>query len=139
MLDVSTEEMRLIVDQLDQAIYNHEQWSKRLVRMLVCHLPADQHDLAVDAHRQCLFGQWYYNRASSRLQQLPGFVAIAIEHQRMHEQAAGLLRDAARGADIAPVVYDTFENVLDRMRLQVNTLRREIGRASCRERVCLLV
>lgn len=127
MLDISTEEMHRIMDQLDQAIDNHEQWSKRLVRTLICILPADDHDLAPDAHRQCLFGQWYYNRAAFRLQQLPGFVAIAMEHERMHTQAADLLRTAARGGGIAPVVYDTFENVLDRMRLQVNTLRREFA------------
>jgi diguanylate cyclase len=127
MLDVSGDEMRLIVDQLDQATYNHEQWSKRLVRTLICNLPADDHDLATDAHRHCLFGQWYYNRASAPLQQLPGFVAIALEHERMHEHAGALLRLAARGAAITPGAYDTFENVLDRMRLQVNTLRSEFA------------
>lgn len=125
MLDLTSEEMRVIVNQLDQAIYNHEQWSKRLARTLTCGIPPDEHDLTADAHRHCLFGQWIYNRASPSLQKLPGFLAIGIEHQRMHEQAANLLRDAAAGVAISPPVYDAFENALDRLRLQVQTLRRE--------------
>jgi diguanylate cyclase (GGDEF)-like protein len=127
MLNVPTEEMRAIVDQLDQSIYNHEQWSKRLARTLVCGIPPDEHDLATDAHKQCLFGQWFNNRASPRLQSLPGFVSMGIEHQRMHEQAANLLRDAAAGIAISPALYDPFENAIDRMRLQVHTLRREFA------------
>jgi diguanylate cyclase len=125
MLDVTTEEIRVIVNQLDQAIYNHEQWSKRLARTLICSIPPDERDLTVDAHRHCLFGQWFYNRASPSLQKLPGFLAIGIEHQRMHEQVANLLSNATAGVAISPAVYDTFENALDRMRLQVQTLRHE--------------
>ncbi|MCX4188514.1 diguanylate cyclase [Methylophaga sp. OBS4] len=125
MFDLSTEEIRVIVNELDQAIYNHEEWSKRLTRTLVCNLPSDEYDLTVDAHRHCLFGQWYYNRASPSLHKLPGFVAIDIEHQHMHEQAAKLLQDAAAGVAISPAGYDNFENALERMRLQIHTLRRE--------------
>jgi diguanylate cyclase (GGDEF)-like protein len=127
MFDVATEEMRAIVNQLDQAVYNHEQWSKKLTRTLICNIPPDENDLAEDAHRHCLFGQWYYKRASPRLQKLPGFVAIALEHQRMHEQAASLLQAANSGAPITPAAYDTFENILDRLRLQVHTLRHEFA------------
>jgi diguanylate cyclase len=125
MLDLAIDEMRVITHQLDQAIYNHEQWSKRLVRTLICHTLADEHDVAVDAHRHCLFGQWYFNHAPPVLLKQPGFVALGIEHQRMHEQAAQLLRNSATGVAISPHAYDAFENVLDRLRLQVHTLLRE--------------
>ena len=124
MLELNTEELRVIIHELDQAIYNHEQWSKRLARTLLCHTPCDEHDVSVDAHRHCLFGQWYYRHASPGLQTIPGFVAMGIEHQRMHEQAAQLLRDAATGV-VTPADFDSFENVRDRMILQVQTLRRE--------------
>jgi diguanylate cyclase len=117
----------VITHQLDQAIYNHEQWSKRLIRTLICHTLPDEHDVAVDAHRHCLFGQWYYNHAPATLLEQPGFVAVGVEHQRMHEQAAHLLQAAATRGAISPHDYDAFENVLDRLRLQVHTLRREFS------------
>ena len=107
MLELDTEELRVIIHELDQAIYNHEQWSKRLARTLLCHTPCDEHDVSADAHRNCLFGQWYYRRTAPGLQSIPGFVAIGIEHQRMHEQAAQLLRDAATGV-VSPADFDSF-------------------------------
>jgi len=125
MLELHTDDMREIVQQLDQSIYNHDQWSKRLVRTLICHALPDEHDIAVDAHKHCLFGQWYYNHASPKLQKLPAFLAIGLEHQHMHEQAAHLLRDAIARVAISPHEYDAFENLLDRLRLEIHTLRRE--------------
>lgn len=125
MLDIPAEELRVVADQLRQAIYNHEQWSKRLARTLICKTLSDEHDLLMDADRRCLFGQWYYNHAAPMLRQHPGFIAIGIEHGRMHEHAAKLLRDAAANVAISPADYDTFQNLLDRMRLQVQTLQHE--------------
>lgn len=125
MLDLAIEDMRVIIHQLDQSVYNHEQWSKRLVRTLICHTLADEHDVAVDAHKHCLFGQWYFNHAPPALLKQPGFVALGIEHQRMHEQAAQLLRTNATGVAISPHDYDAFGNVLDRLCLQLHTLLRE--------------
>jgi diguanylate cyclase (GGDEF)-like protein len=127
MFELASEELRVVIQQLDQSIYNHEQWSKRLVRTLLCDTPPDEHDIAVDAHRHCLFGQWFYNRASPMLQKEPGFIAIGIEHQRMHEQAARLLRKSGAGGVIPTTDYDAFENVLDRLRLEIHTLKREFS------------
>ena len=50
---VSSQELQVAVAQLDQAIYNHEQWHKNLVRVLVLRLPADAADLEPDAERRC--------------------------------------------------------------------------------------
>jgi hypothetical protein len=36
MISFSTEELQAVLLQLDQAIYNHEQWSKGLDRTLIC-------------------------------------------------------------------------------------------------------
>ena len=127
MLDMPIEEMRAIVDQLDQSIHNHEQWSKRLTRTLVCGTPPDEQDLAADAHRHCLFGQWYNNRAPLRLQNLSEFASIGAAHQRMHEQAATLLRDAVARVAISPAHYDAFEIAVDRLRAQVHALRHEFA------------
>jgi diguanylate cyclase len=127
MVAFSTEELQTVLLQLDQAIYNHEQWSKGLDRTLICKSHCDQRDVSPDAHRQCQFGQWYYTYASARLQQLPAFVAIEAEHERMHQLAARLLMAVAAGKAISPYEYDNFSQTLERLRLQLHTLKRELG------------
>jgi GGDEF domain-containing protein len=127
MLAFSTEELQTVLLQLDQAIYNHEQWSKGLDRTLICKSHCDQRDVSPEAHRQCQFGQWYYTYASAKLQQLPAFVAIEAEHARMHQLAARLLMAVAAGKTISPYEYDNFAQTLERLRLQLHTLKRELS------------
>ena len=69
-------ELQNATAQLEQAIYNHEQWYKNLVRVLVARLPPDASDLRTDAHRRCRFGQWYDSDAVGALRDQPGFVAL---------------------------------------------------------------
>jgi diguanylate cyclase len=127
MFAFNTEELQTVLMQLDQAIYNHEQWSKGLDRTLICKTHCDQRDVSPEAHRQCQFGQWYYNFASTKLKQLPSFVAIESEHAHMHERAARLLMAAAAGKTISPHEYDNFAQALERLRLQLHTLKRELN------------
>lgn len=115
-----------VVVQLSQAVYNHEQWHKELIRAVSCQLPFDLRDTAEDAHRQCRFGQWYYCVAEPVLRDHPAFVAIEFQHERVHQLAAKLLRSSARGASVSPGDYDNFANALDRLRLEIHTLKNEI-------------
>ncbi len=127
MFAFSTEELQTVLLQLDQAIYNHEQWSKGLDRTLICKSHCDQRDVSPQSHRQCQFGQWYYTYASNKLQQLPAFVAIEAEHSHMHQLAAQLLMATAAGKVISPYEYDNFAQSLERLRLQLHTLKRELN------------
>jgi len=127
MYAFSTEELQAVMMQLDQAIYHHEQWSKGLDRTLICRVHCDQRDVSPEAHRQCQFGQWYYTYAPSGLQQMPSFEAIEAEHQNMHQPAARLLVMNAAGKTITPYDYDGFAQALDRLRLQLHTLKRELN------------
>lgn len=127
MFAFSTEELQSVLLQLDQAIYNHEQWSKALDRTLICKSHCDQRDVSPEAHRQCQFGQWYYTYAPAKLPQLPAFVAIEAEHARMHQLAAHLLIAAAAGKTISPYEYDNFAQTLERLRLQLHSLKRELN------------
>ncbi len=79
-----------------------------------------------DAHRQCQFGQWYYQYTSPHLRRLPAFVSIENEHAGMHELAARLLVTTSTGKPISPYDYDGFAQALERMRLQVHSLKREL-------------
>ncbi len=126
MLKVEHDELQAILTQLEQASHNHEQWSRALNRTLVCRLIANQSDLRQDAHRQCLFGQWYYNRAPQKLREHPAFIAVEEAHRHMHQLAARLLVASADGALIVFPDYDEFTTVMDRMRLQLLTLKREV-------------
>ena len=122
----SDEELWAALRQLEQSIYNHERWHKDLTRTIICRLPYDYHDVAENAHRQCHFGQWYYNNLSQNLRDYSAFVAIEIEHERMHQLAAQLLRASANEVSVSPNEYDHFCDALDRLRLQLLTLKREI-------------
>lgn len=125
MLDIDIDEAHDTLRELNQAIYNHEQWLAAITRTLVCRLAADQRDVREDAHRQCRFGQWYYAQPPAALQNHASFTAIGTEHRHMHELAARLLEPSHPGAS-DPMDYDAFHNAVERMRLEVYTLKREL-------------
>ncbi|MFZ3048913.1 MAG: CZB domain-containing protein, partial [Desulfatirhabdiaceae bacterium] len=126
MLDIGRQELQATLQQLDQAIYNHEQWFKDLVRSLICRLPYDNRDIADDAHRQCRFGQWYYDTSPQALRDHPAFVVIETEHRHMHRLGARLLLAAANEALGSSREYDSFTNAADRLHLEFYSLKQEI-------------
>ncbi|MFI4956582.1 MAG: diguanylate cyclase [Gammaproteobacteria bacterium] len=123
---VSRDELQKSIDQLEQALYNHQQWYNALIRTLVCRLPGDAHDLNAEAHKACRFGQWYYGcHIPEKLKEHPGFIAIGEEHLRMHQLCTLLLTENAENT-ITPIDYDKFANALERMRLEILALKREL-------------
>jgi diguanylate cyclase (GGDEF)-like protein len=126
MINVEQNEVQAILTQLDQAIDNHGTWFDAVTRMLVCRLPYDQRDVDANAHRQCRLGQWYYGAAPHALRVHPGFIAIEADHRNMHQLAAKLLKQAEAGAAISALDFDGFANALERLRLQLYTLKREL-------------
>jgi diguanylate cyclase len=127
--NISHEQIRAALQELDQASYHHEQWAEALYGTLICRLPADQRDTGGDAHRLCRFGQWYYRAETAAFEHHPGFAAMGLEHERMHQSATALLRATAEGAPISIRDYERFVAALKRMRLELATLRRELGDA----------
>lgn len=126
MIKLNQNEMQAVLLQLDQAIYNHAQWYNSISRTLICGLPYDRRDVAKDAHRQCPLGQWYYSADPDKLRDHPGFIAMENEHENMHRLAAILLQLAASGAVISALDFDGFMNALERLRLQILSLKREL-------------
>jgi diguanylate cyclase len=124
--EVTREEMQKVVAQLKEALHSHQEWHGALVRTLVCKLPSDKRDTHPDSHKECRFGQWYYGDAPEKLRTHPGFVAMGEEHQRMHHLARLLLVGANGGAGTTPLDFDNFANSLDRLRLEVAALEREL-------------
>jgi diguanylate cyclase len=127
MRHLSDEQLQTAIVQLDQAMYNHDQWHRNLLRVLVSRLPPDAADLMSDAHRRCRFGQWYESDAAGFMRELPAFVALGEAHAQMHQGAAGLLQRVADDLPVSPSGVDQFNNVLDRMRLELQSLRHELA------------
>ncbi len=123
---IPSEMMRAVLKELEQAIYNHEQWAEALYGTLICHLEPDQRDLSGDAHRLCRFGQWYYKIGIVDLERLPGISEVGTAHERMHQYAGTLLRSSRDGVPISIGDYERFVTATKRLRLEVATLQREL-------------
>lgn len=126
MIKLTQNETQAVLVQLDKALYNHGKWYDAITRTLICRLPYDHCDVASDAHLQCRFGQWYYGAESDKLRTHPAFIAIEAEHRNMHRLAAKLLQTAASGAAVSTPDFDSFNNALERLRLEIYALRHEL-------------
>jgi diguanylate cyclase (GGDEF)-like protein len=125
-LNLNREELQNVLTHLEQALFNHIQWHKRIVRDLVCHLPVNKHDIAPKAHQECLFGQWYYQDSPKKLQKYPGFVAIGEAHEHMHQLVASLLTAMSTRGVVESQEYDIFANAIERLQLEIASLKREL-------------
>lgn len=123
----TNQQLHSAISQLDQALYNHEQWYKNLLRVLIAHVPPEAPDLMPDAHRRCRFGQWYESAPAAFLHDHPTFASLGQAHEKMHSGARTLLQRTSDGLPISSSDFDQFNNVLDRMRLEVQALRHEFA------------
>lgn len=124
--EVTRDEMQKAVGQLREALHSHQQWYGALTRTLVCKLPSDKRDTDPEAHKKCRFGQWYYSNGPAKLRTHTAFIAIGEAHQRMHHFARDLLIAANAGGTTPSLDFDNFANSLDRLRLAVDALEREL-------------
>jgi diguanylate cyclase (GGDEF)-like protein len=126
---MSGRDLQAAVAQLDQAFYNHDQWHKNLVRVLVSRLPPDAADLQPDAERRCRFGQWAESDAVGSLRDMASFVALVAAHRSMHTAGTRLLQRVDDDLPIPPRELDQFTNFLDQMRLELESLQRDLNEA----------
>lgn len=124
---ISREQLQDVILQLEQALYNHQQWYNSIIRSLVCKLPADRHDITHEAYKECRFGQWYYGNYVENLHEHPGYIALGEEHKQMHQAAAKLLVAMSKGSNISPYDYDAFSISIEKLRLEISTLQRELS------------
>ncbi len=123
---LSADQMRSALKELEQALYNHDQWAETLYGTLICRLTADERDSSRESHHLCRFGQWYYKAGHAALAAHPGFAEIGLEHERMHQYAATLLRSSANGVPISINDYERFVTALKRLKLEISTLQHEL-------------
>ena len=60
MIHMHPPDLQRLHDELRDAIRDHADWHRRVMRTLVCRLPPEPDDLGEDAHRRCTFGRWFY-------------------------------------------------------------------------------
>ena len=123
---MSREKLQSALREIDQARYNHERWYKDMIRTITCRLPVDQRDLTENSYRECRFGQWYYAIYDEEFAKNKTFISIEMEHRKMHDLAAKLLNASVHSESISPIDYDNFANVLDRLQINMETLKHEI-------------
>jgi diguanylate cyclase len=124
--NIDRNELQLILTQLDQALYNHQQWHNDLIRTLACRLPYDKHDILPEAYKECRFGQWYYNNTSKHLLEYQGFTAIGEAHKYMHLMASQVLTKLSTSNSVIPLDYDNFANSLEKLRLEIYAFKSEL-------------
>jgi diguanylate cyclase (GGDEF)-like protein len=129
MHNISRIEIQAMLVNLERAIDNHQRWYETVVKILVCRLPFEPHYAADDAHRACEFGAWYYSDGFKQWRGRAGFVALEGEHERMHKMAARLLREMAAGKQLRVEDYEAFAASLANLRLQLQSLDRELHNA----------
>jgi diguanylate cyclase (GGDEF)-like protein len=126
MLRTKPFNLQKALEQLEQATLDHVVWRDHLLRVISGRRPCDPSDLAADAHRHCLFGQWYFERALPELRELPSFAMIGAEHEDQHRVATRLLRRLAAGVPVARTAIDEFEEASARLSYALCFVRREI-------------
>lgn len=115
-----------MLDTLQQAIREHADWHRRVIRTLVCRLPVDPADLSRDAFCACGFGQWLHDPAQHLLQSRPEYGPIEAGHRQLHELAAQVLSELAERGAISTTTFDEFTQQSLRIRVDLDSLRNEI-------------
>lgn len=126
MVRHSNEQLLHLIAQLDHALEKHEQWHNRIVRTMIARLHPDAADISPDAHRHCLFGEWYEGLQTRMMREHPSFIALGEAHQQMHRTATRLLQRLLEARPISPEEIDEFTSARDRMKLQLQSWRQEL-------------
>ena len=121
-LFLDEDETQRVIDTLERADRNHQQWLRRLHSGLITGSPAFSDDILDPvAHQRCKFGHWYYNEAAEVIRDHPHFTAIESLHRKMHDQGRLLASKAGEGRAIREDEYASF------MDLQKGLCERLIG------------
>ena len=126
MLSTQSSILEKVLAQLKHATLDHAVWRDHLLRVFSGRKPCDPNDLAADAHRHCLFGRWYFERALPELRELPSFAMIGAEHMEQHRIAAKLLRSMTPGVPVVGTAIEEFEDASARLSYALYFVKREI-------------
>lgn len=126
MLRIHPSELEHMHDGLQQAIREHAEWHRRIIRTLVCRLTVDPEDLRQDAFCSCGFGRWFHDPAQRALKERPQYAAVDAGHRRLHELAAEVLSELSARASVSVPTFDRFIEHSVHLRVDLDSLRNDI-------------
>ena len=97
-----------VLEQLEQAVWHHNQWLMDWHRAIICKVPLDQKHMMDNAYRHCEFGEWYYSKKDSFLNKFEEFEKIEFLHITMHTIARLLILKTIENEFLSLVEYDAF-------------------------------
>jgi len=109
-------------DGLQQAIRDHAEWHRRIVRTLVCRLEVDPRTCARTRSAPAL-------RALASRPGAAGVEGTAtvrsgrVRHRRLHESAAEVLVELTDHASVSAATFDRFVEHSVRLRVDLDSLR----------------
>jgi len=115
-----------ILEQLEQAIRDHNQWLMEWHRALVCRVPLQEQHMANNAHRHCEFGKWYYSKEDAYLSHFTEFIEIEKLHATMHDLARSLLKKSISNEALSLTEYDDCLKSRGEFRELVSTLEKKL-------------
>jgi diguanylate cyclase len=126
MLRIHPSELQRMHDGLQQAIRDHAEWHRRIIRTLVCRLAVDPSDLRQDAFCSCGFGRWLHDPAQQTLKARPQYASVDSGHRRLHELAAEVLSELTDRASVSAATFDRFIEHSVRLRVDLDSLRNDM-------------
>jgi diguanylate cyclase len=113
---------------IDQAIQAHLAWNQRLMRCALLHESPGEDMLKPDAHRRCLFGQWFLAEKST-LYNFDAAVTDELEqqHHAMHDAVRALCNQSLQGRPADPNDFLAYESGQTAMIASLNTLRQRVA------------
>jgi len=124
--DISHEQIQNILDTINSALKNHNDWYENLMRTLVCRIHMDDCFIAKDAHRKCKFGHWFYDKTNSDFHNLPAASKIGKLHKTMHDSARNICLNMRTGGLVQTRDYDRFSRDLNNFREALEDFRHRI-------------
>lgn len=126
MKSLSNEQLIAVTQELDQAIINHHEWYRRLLRLIVTRTAPSHSDMDPNGHTQCLFGIWYDNHVSEALKKTPHYLSIKHNHYAAHQYARQLLQHIQEEQIISVEEWDQFENSITQMNKELFDLKEQL-------------
>lgn len=123
---LTREQKRSALNDLRQALFQHELWYENFNRTLICGQVPDERDLQPAANYRWPLGHWLHGAGASRLGLHPSFSQILAAHELMHRHAAIMLRIAAEHRSIPLEDYELFLSAQKQVRAQLVTIKHEL-------------
>ena len=121
-LQLTVDEAREVVGELEEALEAHRRWLQRFQTMLVCRTKPSKWDLRDESHLHGEFGRWYYRRANPYLKRHPMFAEVGKHHRKMHTRASKLAALVEKGKAIPTDLYGKFVASVDGFKISLRAM-----------------